>query len=360
MNKTLYDESLRRMKEVHDIAVGIYGEENVDMIGDPPKKLKDLEYKVDSAGRFENGVGGDEVYTLIIFFKELDITNNRRNKHKLLNTYFLMKFRADLVLGPTYLYRSLRTLDEYNSGYIYSHTPSSPGPNLGGLCYGHSSESDLARIQNIMMGSYGEEEIIMFISSIKSYLEWESTDTSPFARISSIKTNNNYNSYSNPVPNISEEAFLQNIRLCDPEVLINEQFNVSFSDKDILWARISDKFDNSFKMDHDPFTKKTIQNNRSLSRDEVINQLNERYKNYKINFKFKGNSVGFSIVKEEEDKKEEDKNKYVKLIPRNYFNMYISRLEERIKNELKKKVYEELQIRFNNKENLSLSERIKI
>jgi hypothetical protein len=159
------------IESIEKIANSIFGKENVDA------NVKDKH--------------------ILIYFPEINITNNKNNKHTIKDLYIRVNISpnsddddGESNESDALLYISINgarttiSIEEYFSYYIHSHLPGQRHVDFAGFCTG---SSDFAMLMEDMRYTPTKENWEMFFLSLERYLAWESLEGGPFIKMSRIR-----------------------------------------------------------------------------------------------------------------------------------------------------------------------------
>jgi len=133
---------------------------------------------------------GATVYTLIIKFPKIEITNGKEARHEINDLYVKWTFNKGFTIKDNLKgIRGLLSYVEYKCGYAHSHLPSSSytsGPLWNPFCLG-SGEFAQANTEWAMKGhEFTQEAFELLLYQLDAYVRWESLQGGPYMRIENI------------------------------------------------------------------------------------------------------------------------------------------------------------------------------
>lgn len=309
------------MEPVFEFVKGLYGEENVDISHS----------------------------SITVYFKQIFVrSSNNRDSITIRDVYFRVSYNSRGLLTNTEMTRATRTLDEYSSGYVFSHTPGTTSFGWGRLCYG--SGTSMSNLVTLLSGEFSEDNYMLLFTNLESYLSYESLDGGPYIRIGNIKSSARYNrgyiGYNDFVNAVREANSFK------PIINYDRGIGMVISESDALWEEISKKFP-SVCVPHNKITKREIDEtpgNDEQTKREKIRKIQEINKNLvqRSLLTFKGNVIHPKVqeMELEEEINGRDNDLTIMLIRKPEFENLVSSLCRNLGDELKRLYYEELKENF--------------
>jgi hypothetical protein len=209
--KIIDDRNLHKLKQIKLILNNTFGEANNQIIKeDPFPQLDSLELSETQFSRYFQITLKDVFrYKVVIYFPEITLSNMNRNSHTIKDLYFSVLFKTDLkVEGTIRGMRTTFTRDEWVSQYTHSH--------LSGLCTTFrdfcTGTGPINQVISILKTEYDEINFEMFCYHIKTFLEYESIEGTPFKYLEQIGTDRN-------ITTIDEYTYLAQLNFIYKEFL---------------------------------------------------------------------------------------------------------------------------------------------
>lgn len=132
-------------------------------------------------------INNSYIYTLIIKFPQIKITNSEKTEHIIEDLYVVLPFKKTgqsrtLIYG----FRGKLTNIEFNNSYFHSHLSNRNASDLCGFCLG---SGDLVEILH-KLSKFGFDKDVFnyFLANLSIYVEWESLEGGPYRRIKELSS----------------------------------------------------------------------------------------------------------------------------------------------------------------------------
>ena len=307
-----------------------------------------LTYAEDLYGKENVDFRNDE--KLIIYFDELKIYNNPSSKpHTIKELYYVVSISSSGRIRETTCLRTKRTLDEWFSGYVFSHSSTRrEDTSSGSMCYGSTVLQTLVSLLN---HEYNEDNWILFINMIKSYFTHESSEGGPYMHYSSVKGASLNSLQRNSIARKSLDSKLLKdlLRLINFDSFTFDSTLTNFNVDNLLELRkkLSEVVTEECLLPHEDYNSKTPLPSHKTSSNKlffkVIDSINKR--NIGV-ITFKGEVKYFRIDDSEYTKENTIESKHVMLIPLDEIQRGLLHLKEDYIRRLREKFSTEYELFF--------------
>lgn len=237
----------------------------------------------------EDDVMNDSNYVFYVKYPIINISNSKGLTHIIKDFYLKLEFASNGNLQKHLLEgtRGILSQAEKQSSYAYSHISSTATTgNWGGFCWGDGPIGVDA--YELQVKGFDEIKFEMFIYAFSTYLEWESIEGGPYAKIENIRKRIGIRIIQN---RYLQDYFKQFISKYD-----KVNFTISTSPARIMIDYLdSDFIDQVISLIKD-------ENNlvyRTTDGEFFIQGSNINYDDLDIGFEFKGESIKQKVINDE-------------------------------------------------------------
>ena len=236
----------------------------------------------------EDDIMNGSNYIFYVKYPIINISNEKGMTHVIRDFYLKLVFSHDGrlqkdLLGGT---RGILTQAEKQSVYAHSHiSTTAANGQWGGFCFGSGPVGVDAT--ELYRSGFSEIKFEMFMYAFNIYLEWESLEGGPYARIGDIKKRKNIiNIYSDKL----ERYF---------KIFISKYNKVNFTIINSP-ARITiDHLDSDFMDQVVPLVSEAHLVYRTTEGEFFAKGSNKSYRDYDMNFEFKGENIKQKVIDDE-------------------------------------------------------------
>lgn len=249
-----------------------------------------------------------ELAKCYIYFPEIFITNSKGDQWTILDYYVVIALNNRLGVSWIRGFRATKTPVEYISQYTFSHSKVADTA-LCRFCFGSTGLDTL--VAELLLGSYNEMGLELFLQNLTDYLSWESLDGVPFYFISELIRNRHGKGGAPVFPSSSLSTIISSIQKAredvKPEISLSSvgTFNVSIPVSMKLMEIVTRHTPDAYLFPLDEISWISTYPARGIMSDAQIEDTNKKYALQPV-FKFKGNDVVLKVIqdkKEQEDKR---------------------------------------------------------
>lgn len=242
-----------------------------------------------------------------IHFPEILITNVNGDQWTILDYYVVIAFNNRLGVVSIRGFRATKTPVEYTTQYTFSHSKTADN-NLCRFCFGSTGLDTL--VAELLLGTYNEMSLELFLQNLTDYLSWESLDGVPFYFISELIRLRHGKGGATYMPSHITEEIISSIQKAREDInpIISQSSAGAFSvviPIDMRLMEIVTKYTpKSYLYPLDVVGWVSTYPAKGVMSDEQIEDNNKKYALQPL-FKFKGNDVVLKIVQDEKEQEDE-------------------------------------------------------
>lgn len=246
-----------------------------------------------------------------VHFPEILITNVNGDQWTILDYYVVIALNNRLGVSWIRGFRATKTPVEYTSQYTFSHSKTADN-SLCRFCFGSTGLDTL--VAELLLGSYNEMGLELFLQNLTDYLSWESLDGVPFYYIHTLIGNRHGRGGPPQLTGNTVNSIVDSIQKAREDVrpLISltsiSTFNIAIPVNMKLMEIVTKHTPNSYLFPLDEICWASIYPATGVMSDEQIEEANKKHALQPI-FKFKGKDVVLKVIQDKKDQ-EDKRRKY--------------------------------------------------